>query len=138
MSSPLLSCYSVFLVLWQGLSTCFYFYFLWFSLSCSLEQSTSLFGGLFFFCLWSQGLVILLGLDNQFVSRNPTKIHASHSLEWILFFCRYHWVVWSNFNFLPNSQWITWPTVMSGFIQLLQYFTSFTYYMINGFVFIIT
>ena len=42
----------------------------------------------------------------------------------------YHFFVWSNFNLLYNSYWITIPT-QSCLVFLLYYFAAFAYYVIN-------
>ena len=51
------------------------------------------------------GLVFWPRLDDSFVSQNPRGVCACHSPGQILC-CIYHLIVWSNFNFLHNSQWI--------------------------------
>ena len=40
---------------------------------------------------------------DSFLTQNPRGFYASYSLEWILVLCKYHLVVWSNFNLLHNS-----------------------------------
>ena len=43
--------------------------------------------------------------SDTFVSQNPRRVCVSHSLDSGL--CIHHLFVWSNFNFLHNSHWIT-------------------------------
>ena len=67
---------------------------------------------LLFFCFFfflvgvlSLGLVVWPRLGDLFVSQNPREICASHSGLY-----KRHLLVWSNFSFLHNSKWITFPT----------------------------
>ena len=56
---------------------------------------------------FSLDLVFWLGLGGLFISWNPREICRSHSLGLILV-CKYAiCVVWSDFSFLHNSQWIS-------------------------------
>ena len=74
-------------------------------------------GGLFLFVFFifcrgglsiGTDLVFWPGLRDSFVSQNPRKFHASHSLRQTLV-CAY--TLWLNFNLLHNSLWITFPTL---------------------------
>ena len=67
----------------------------------------------FVFCFYqlSLNLVFQPGLDNLFVSQNPREFWASNSpgqTDSVL--GMYHSVLWTNFNFFHNSQWIIFPT----------------------------
>ena len=78
--SPL--CSTAFLVFWQGLSTClffFHFYSLvhWDGKIYAMESSL--------FCCWlSLCLVLWLELSDLFISQNPREFYASHSPGQIL------------------------------------------------------
>ena len=48
----------------------------------------------------------------------------------------YHLFVWSNLNFLHNSQGLLPHRIMSYFMFFLRKFVAFAYYVINRFVFI--
>ena len=103
--------------------------FMFHSFSSSLEKSKylSLFSFSLIFTLWStrksplfsrfsfcccyrcslsRDLVFWPGLGDLFVSQNPRELCASFS-KTNSKLCIYHLFVWSNFNFLHNSQWIT-------------------------------
>ena len=56
-----------------------------------------------------QGLVVWPRLNDPFVCQNPRRICSSFSRTDVGSGI-YHLFVWSNFNFLHNSQWITLPT----------------------------
>ena len=98
-----------FLVLWQGLSTCLSFRFLWFSL-CGPPRRQNPQDGRFsevfnYHKVWSscrdQVNILCLKILEEF--------YKSHSLGRILVWA--YLVVWSNFNFLHNSQWIPFSTL---------------------------
>ena len=71
------------------------------------------------FCWLLLGLVVWPRLGDPFVSQNPKRV------LWVSFYrtdselCIYHLFVWSNWNLLHNSQWITLP------IQSCQVLYSF-------------
>ena len=78
----------------------------------------SLFSHSFNFTLWSAGtakstilqvLSFLLIIIRSFVSQNPREVCVSFSITDSRL-CIYHLFVWSNFNFLHKSLWITLPT----------------------------
>ena len=73
-----------------------------------------------FFSWLSLGLVIWPILGDPFVSQNLRSLCLSFSKtdSWL---CIYHLFVWSNFNFLHNSQWITFPTKLC---LILYYFCA--------------
>ena len=56
----------------------------------------------------------------MFVSQNSREIYASHVPEQIICLCIYHLIIWLNFNFLHNSQWITFPTKLRLIFFLLH------------------
>ena len=62
-----------------------------------------------FFCWLLLGLVVWPKLGDSFVCQNPWGVCVSFSWTnaWL---CIYDLFVWSNFNFLHSSQWITLPT----------------------------
>ena len=109
--SPSLLCSIVFLVLEQGLSTCLSFYFLSVLPWVQPEQQSSLFGKLLFFFFfltitrsghlaeirWSVCISKFQRILSVSFSRMDSRL------------CIYHLFVWSNLNFLHNSQWITLP-----------------------------
>ena len=59
---------------------------------------------LFYFCWQSLGLVVWPILWDPFVSQNRRKVGESHSPVKIFGLCIYQLFVWSNCNFLQNSQ----------------------------------
>ena len=116
--SPSLSCSTAFLVLGQDPSICLSFRFLLFSPRGLNDKVHFKANFLFFFSLFFffsffffsflYYLVFWQGLDDMFVSQNPRRFHISFS-RIDSGFCIYHLVVWLNFNFLNNSQWLTFP-----------------------------
>ena len=66
-------------------------------------------GDNFFSCQLIWGLTFWPGLNISFVSQNLREINVSFSRT-DSGLCIYHLLVWSNFNILHNSQWITIPT----------------------------
>ena len=100
----------LFLVLWQGLSTCFLFPFLWFSICSLLWWKSPLYSGFSLFFLiptrpslqarigWS--ICISKSQRTLFISFSRTDSNLSI----------FHLIVWLNFNFLHNFQWITFLT----------------------------
>ena len=50
--------------------------------------------------------------------------------------CIYHLLIWSNFNLLHSSQWITFP--IQSCLLLLCEFSGLAYYMINHFIWLHT
>ena len=85
--------FHIFLVLEQGLRSCFSFRFLWFSLCGPHGWQCPLFSRFSFFCKLSLGVVFCLELNDLFVSQNP------HIILRVLFsrmdsgLCIYHSVV---------------------------------------------
>ena len=105
------SCSTAYLVLWRGLSTPLSFSFLWFSFwgpPRRQQKKNPLDSKFSFLSFTSSGL--LTGIR--------WFIRISKSLRILCVFfsrtdyglCMHHLVVWSNFHFLHNSQWITFCT----------------------------
>ena len=94
-------------VLWLGLSTYYFFPFLWSSLCGPLEQQNSLRGK--FFCQLSLGLVFWWGFGDLFVTQNARIFFVSF-LRTDYGLHIHHLVVWLNFTFWLNSRWIIFPT----------------------------
>ena len=91
------------------------------SLFNSLAKSRylSLFSDSFNLTLWSTGMAKSTILQVIFFSCRYLMIICISKSQWSLcvsfsrtnsVLCIYHLLVWSNFNFLQNSQWITLPT----------------------------
>ena len=70
---------------------------------CKVHNSTS--SLIFCWLLWN--LVVWLRLSNPFVCQSPICVSLPRIDDGL---CIYHLFVWSNLNFLHNSQWITLPT----------------------------
>ena len=92
-------------VLRQGLRTCLFFRFLRCSLCCSPERKNPLFSRCSFFVAGRlagirRSVRILKSLE--ILCASLTKTDSGLGM--------YHLVVWSNFNFFENSQWLTFPT----------------------------
>ena len=111
--------HSFFSIPYQGPITYLSFRFLSISLCGQLAQQCQQFVKFFCCCWWLLGLVVLLRLGDLFVSQNPWGVSAFNSPGRILWLYIYYLFVWSNFNFLHSSQWITLPTQVS---QVLYYF----------------
>ena len=96
-----------FLVLWQGLSTCFSFRFFGFHSGSRWDGKVNYLAGSLF-------LLIITGLLARV--RYSVYILKSQRIFWVSSartesgLCIYHLAVWLNFSFLYNSQWIIFPT----------------------------
>ena len=108
-----LSCFIVFSVLKQGPSIYHSFRFLP-VLLCGQPQrpKSSSRQVLFLFFRLSLTLVVWPRLGDPFVSQNPTGVSASSFSKTDSWSCIYPLFVWSNFNFLHNSQWISFPSLL--------------------------
>ena len=109
-----------------GIIVTFMFHIFFYSLGIS--RYLSLFSLYFSFILWStaqksqqfcnfsvlcwllSGMVFWPRLDDPFVCQSLIEVYVCHILGSDAGLCMYHLFVWSNFNFLYISQWITLPT----------------------------
>ena len=94
------------------------------SLYHPLGRQSPLYSKFSFFCQLLLGLVFWSGLGDLFVSQNHKEFYVSLSrMNSDLYMC--HLVVWSNVNFLHNSQWITFPTSLC--LVLYSFCASFQF-----------
>ena len=100
---PSLSCPIAFLVLLN----CLYLHFLWISLCCPPGSFSPLIGRLSFF-------VFTITISGRLVDIMWSVCISKSPRNWCVSFCRtnsalsiYHLLVWSNFNLLHNSKYIT-------------------------------
>ena len=105
-----LSCSTVSLVLQQGLDIWLSSRFLIFSLCSTLARQSPLISSFSFCCWQALGLVVWPRLGDSFVFKKFMKSFYASFSRTDSGFCIYHFLVWSNLNFLHNSQWITFPS----------------------------
>ena len=125
--SPLLSC--------SQARSKYSFHFLWFHFVVRRYGKVYEFGWVFFsfflFCLLSLGLLFWLGFLVIYLYFKILQKCVPHSLRHILV-CANTMVVWSNFRFLHNSQWTTFPTqsclVLHSFSASLLHSLYYYYY----------
>ena len=94
----------------KGPRTYLSFSFLSILLWNQLGQQSPQFSKLSLFCWLLQGLVVWPRLSDPFISQNPRTSCCVTFSKTNSELCLYHLFVWSNFNDLQNSQWITFPT----------------------------
>ena len=83
--SPSHSCFTAFLVPWQGSSICRTFRFLWFLLCGPPERQNPEYFRLPLFCIMITRSCLLVGIRWSVSIWNPRQFYASHSPERILF-----------------------------------------------------
>ena len=105
------SCYIFFAIPLNGPGPFIFFSFFQFYSMVSRDSKVHNFASFLFFFFWwlLYGLVVWPRLGNPFVCQSPSGVCIS--FYWTdAGLCIYHLFVWSNLNFLLNSQWITLPT----------------------------